>query len=230
MDVVADVGALHPEDDIFGDVGSVVSDALQIAGDEQGVKRLAHDVWALVHRLDQLYKSIIAHAIDDIVHLEDGLCEFNFSLNEGLQGAPNHRTDRSSHACNVNRQIGRRKIDHIHDALGDVDGLIADALQIGIDLGDRQDKAEIDRHWLLHGQEVEGFFVDLAFRGIDLALAFQHHLAPSEIAFDIGLTSAVDGLLRQSSHAKQPLPQIVEPLLKTRTHRYEPFYPNLPVM
>src|SRR5579864_8091228 len=52
--VVADVGALYPEDDIFGDVGGVVCDALQIAGDEQGIERLANDVGTLIHRLDQL--------------------------------------------------------------------------------------------------------------------------------------------------------------------------------
>ena len=35
---------------------------------------------------------------------------------------------------------------------------------------------------------------------------------------DAGLACAVYGLLRQSSHAKQPTPQIVEPLLKARAH------------
>ena len=55
-----------------------------------------------------------------------------------------------------------RQLDHVHDALGDVDCLIAYALEVGIDLGDGQDEAQIDRHGLLHGQQVEGQFVDLA--------------------------------------------------------------------
>jgi len=54
MHVVADVSALHPEDDIFGDVCGVVGDALQIAGDEQRIERLANDVRTLIHCLDQL--------------------------------------------------------------------------------------------------------------------------------------------------------------------------------
>src|SRR5437660_9724618 len=68
MHVVADVSALHPEDDIFGDVCGVVGDALQIAGDEQRIERLANDVRTLIHRLDQLDESIITHAVDDVVH------------------------------------------------------------------------------------------------------------------------------------------------------------------
>jgi hypothetical protein len=34
MDVVAHVGALHPENHVFGDVGGVIGNALEIAGDE----------------------------------------------------------------------------------------------------------------------------------------------------------------------------------------------------
>jgi ATP-dependent helicase/nuclease subunit A len=38
--VVADVGAAHPEDDVLGDVGGVVADALQVAGDDERVEGL----------------------------------------------------------------------------------------------------------------------------------------------------------------------------------------------
>ena len=49
--VVADVGALHPEDYVFGDVGGVVGYALEVAGYEQRVERLAYHFRTLVHRL-----------------------------------------------------------------------------------------------------------------------------------------------------------------------------------
>ena len=61
------------------------------------------------------------------------------------------------------------QIDHVHDALGDVDRLIAYALQVGIDLGDRENEAQIDRHGLLHGEKVERQFVDFALGDVDLA-------------------------------------------------------------
>ena len=115
--------------------------------------------------------------------------------------------------------------DHVHDALGDVDRLVADALQVGIDLGDGENEAQIDRHGLLHGEQVEGQFVDLALGDVDLGFAFEHHVAARQVALDIGLAGAIDGLLGQSAHAQQTCPEFVQSLLKAGAH-----YPNLPVM
>jgi hypothetical protein len=38
LSVVSDVDALHQEDDVLGDVGGVVADALEVAGDEDEVE------------------------------------------------------------------------------------------------------------------------------------------------------------------------------------------------
>src|SRR4029077_10289633 len=138
--IVANVGALHPEDYVFGDVGGVVGDALQVAGDEQGVESLPHDVGTLVHRLHQLNESIVLHAIDDVIHFEDRLGQFGFAFDECFQGSANHGADGSAHARDIDRQMCGGKVDHIHDALGDVYGLIADALEIRINFGDREDE------------------------------------------------------------------------------------------
>ena len=73
VDVVADVGTLHPEDDVFSDIGRVVGDALQIACDKQRIECLTHNIRALIHRLDELDEGIIAHAVDDVVHFKHGL-------------------------------------------------------------------------------------------------------------------------------------------------------------
>ena len=223
--VVADVGALHPEDDVFGNIGGVVGDTLEIARHQQRVERLPHHIRALVHGLHQLDEGIVFHAIDDVIHFEDSLRQFGLAFDEGFESAPHHGAHRRTHARDVHGQIRGGHFDHVHHALGNVHGLIADALQIGVDLGHRQDEAQIHCHGLLHGQQIEGGLVDLALTGIDQALAFENHLATTEVAVDVGLTRAIHRLLRQPTHAKQLLPQIVEPLLKARAH-----YPNLPVM
>src|ERR1035438_9267852 len=62
MHVVPDIGALHPEDYILGDVGGVISNPLQVAGHEQGIQSLPHNLGPLVHRLDQLDEGVVAHA------------------------------------------------------------------------------------------------------------------------------------------------------------------------
>jgi hypothetical protein len=42
LGVVANIHAFHEEDDIFGNIGGVISDALEVAGDEHQVEALAN--------------------------------------------------------------------------------------------------------------------------------------------------------------------------------------------
>ncbi len=87
-------------------------------------------------------------------------------------------------------------------------------------------KRRVDRHGLLHGQKVEGHFVDFALGEVDLSFAFEHHAAARQVALDIRLTGAVHGLLGQSAHTQQTCPELVQSLQKTGARHY----PNLPVM
>ena len=102
-------------------------------------------------------------------------------------------------------KLDLRLADQVEHALRDVDCLIAYALQVGIDLEHRQDEAKVDRHGLLHGEQVERQFVDLALGFVDGGLARQHHLAELAVARAIRFGCAVDGLLRQASHAQELL-------------------------
>jgi len=86
--VVADVSTLNPEDYIFSDVGGVVSNALQIAGDQKGIEGLPHCFRTLIHGLHELDESIILHAVNHVVHFEHGLCQLSFALDEGFERAP----------------------------------------------------------------------------------------------------------------------------------------------
>jgi hypothetical protein len=216
--IVTNVGALHPENNIFCDVGGVVGHALKIAGDEQRIERLTDDLGPLIHNLDQLNEGVVFHAIDNVIHFEDGLCEFGFAFDERFESPANHGADRRAHTGDIDGKFNGGKFDHIHHAFGDVDGLIADALKVGIDFRNSEDETEIDGHRLLHGEKVEGGFVDFAFRRVDLALTFENKMAAIEVAIDVGLAGAIDSLFGESAHAEQPLAKIIEPLLKTRTH------------
>src|SRR5579863_1733879 len=206
MHVVTHIGALHPENHIFGDVGSVIGDPLQIAGDEERVESLADRLWPVVHRLYELDKCIVAHAVDHVIHFEHGLRKLDLAFNERFQGAPNHGAHGASHASDVDWKIDNRKVHHVHHTFGNVHRLIAHALEISIDLGDGKDKAQVNSHRLLHGKQVKRRFIDLALGSVNQALAFQHHLATRQITLYISLARAIHRLLRQSSHTKQSLP------------------------
>ena len=82
----------------------------------------------------------------------------------------------------------------------------ANALEVRIDFRNGEDKAQVDGHGLLHGEQIEGGLVDLALRRINQGLAFENQVTAGEIAIDVGLAGAIHRLLRQSTHAKQLLP------------------------
>ena len=137
-----------------------------------------------------------------------------------------HGGDGGRHARNVHRKIGLGQVHHIHHPLGDVDRLIAHAFEVGIDLGDGEDEAQVHGHGLLHGQKVERHLVDFALGDVDLGFAFEHHAAASQVAVDVGLAGAVHCLLGQSAHAEQTCPEFVHSLHEIGCAHY----PNLPVM
>jgi hypothetical protein len=222
---VAHVGAAYPENDIFSDVGGVIGYALQVAGDEQRIEGLTGDFGPIIHRLNEADEGFVFHAVDHVIHFKDGLGEFSFAFDERFERTPDHGGDGCGHARDIDRKIGFRQLDHIHDTLSDVYGLISDSLEVGVDLGDGEDEAQIDSHGLLHGEKVEGELIDFAFDLIDLGFALEHHLATREIALNVGLAGAVDRLLGEATHAEQAIAKFVETLLETSTH-----YPNLPVM
>jgi hypothetical protein len=242
---VADIGALHPEDHILGDVGGVVGDSFQVARYEERVKSLANHIRALIHRLYQLDEGIVLHAIDHVIHLKYGLRELGFAFDESFERPANHGAHGCAHASNIDWQIGGRKFSHVHNTLSDVYGLVADAFEIGINFGYGKDEAQIDSHGLLHGKEIESRLVDFPLRRVDQALAFKNHLAAGEVTINVRLSRTIHRLLRQSTHAEQLLAQIVEALLKARAHyptflilirtllsrrSDKRFYPNRPVM
>src|SRR3977135_3525471 len=73
---VADVLALDDIDDVFGDVGGVVADALEVFGDEDQFERGKNDAGIAHHVGKQFTENLIAVAIYLIVGGKDTLCEF----------------------------------------------------------------------------------------------------------------------------------------------------------
>src|SRR5260370_9222723 len=133
---MADIGTLYPEDHIFGDVGGVVGNAFQVAGDQQGVQCLPDDLGPLVHGLHQLDEGVVAHAVNDAIHFENCLGKFDLALDKRFQRAPHHGTHRCAHASDVHGKVGGGKPNNIHEGLGNVPCLASATFCVEIDLGD----------------------------------------------------------------------------------------------
>ena len=108
-ELVADVGAADPEDDVFGDVGGVVGGALEVAADDDGVERLAADDRVLLHDFDEFGLDVAVHVVDLVVHGEDGFGELGVGFEQRLDGAADHDADFFAHVGDVDGEgdLGR---------------------------------------------------------------------------------------------------------------------------
>ena len=223
--MVANVCAAHPEDDVFGDVGGVVADALEVAGDDEGVEGLRGELGFLLDERAEGVEGCVVHLIDLVIEQEDRVRELGVGFDEGVEGFANHSGGKRRELGDIDGQVDVGKGPHLADADGDVDGLIANALEVGVDADDGEDEAEVNGHGLLHGEEIEGHLVDLALEAVDGGLGAEDELADGEVAGAIGLDRTLDGLLGHASHDEQFFLEVVEVLVKFDAHQ-----PNLPVM
>jgi hypothetical protein len=161
------IGPANPENHILGDVGGVVRNPFQVSCEGENVQSLNCRVGMRAHGTRKAGESFAVDSVDFVVGLKQMLGQLGVGLNERPQGVPHHSPNPGCHRGDVDGKFGGRQFDHVHDPLYDIDRLVIDALKIGVDLDDRQDKAQIDGHWLLHSEQIDGQFVHFALGAID---------------------------------------------------------------
>ena len=197
----------------------------RLRADDQRVEGLRGELGLLLDQRAERVEGGVVHLVDLVVEQEDGVGELGVGFDEGLQGLAHHGGGERRELGNVDGKIDVGEGAHLADADGDVDGLVAYALEVGVDADDREDEAQVDGHGLLHGEQVERHLVDLALEAVDRGLGAEDELADAEVARAVGLDGALDGLLGHAGHDEQILFQVVEALMKFNAHQ-----PNLPVM
>src|SRR5215472_6669795 len=184
----------HPEDNVFGDIRGVISHALQVSGYDQGIQQVAVVAGRLAHACVHGLEDLPVHVVDQIVALEHGLRHVDIGSEEGVQGISHHADAELGHAryVNVKRRVGTCR--QVHHALRDIHGLIAYALEVGIDLDAGDDETQVHCHGLLHGQEIDGKLIHVSFGGVDLGFVTQNKLAQSQVSVLVGAYSALHRL------------------------------------
>ena len=128
--------------------------------------------------------------------------------------------------------------------LRDIDGLIADALEVVVDARNGQHKAQVGGHELMQREQLHDAIVDFHLQLVDGRLFVEHGFGQSSVAIQHGMDGLMDGALRQAAHPEKPLLQAVQlnlkmsfhlslPPIKTRARpaRRKPFaHPKRPVM
>src|SRR6185312_17310781 len=117
-----------------------------------------------------------------------------------LQAFAYHVRGQRGHARNIHGQIDSPHLLHVAHAVADVLGGVAHALEVGVNLDDAQDEAQIAGHGLFHRQQVQRRLVDLALQTVDGDLAAADQVADGEVAHTVGLDGALNGLLGQPGY------------------------------
>src|SRR5471030_423587 len=124
--VVADVLGQDHEDDVLGDVGRVVADAFEVAGDQDQVERRLDGRGILQHVGQQLPENLRLQRVERIVLVEDVLGELGVAAHEGVQRVAEHALGDGRHARDVDELLDRRVADVLPRRFGDVDREVAD--------------------------------------------------------------------------------------------------------
>src|SRR5436190_22729765 len=107
------------------------------------------------------------HAINLIVGFQHMFGQLRITFDERPQRVAYHRPHSHSHSRDVDWKFGGWQLNRVHDALNNIDRLVANALKVSIDLDYGEDEAQVHCHWLLHSQQVDSELVYFAFGAID---------------------------------------------------------------
>ena len=183
--VVAHVLRLHQEDHVLGDVGGVVGDALQVAADQDQRQRPLDRAGVRHHVGEQHAEDLVL----ELVHLV--VAPQHVARQRGVRLTKASRLSRvifsaisAMRGMSISGLSGGCGSSLTH-VLGDVHGLVADPLQVGVDLHGRRDQAQVRGHGLLQRQQLQAAVVDLDLQVVDLLvgrddlLGLVHVVAPS---------------------------------------------------
>ncbi len=86
--------------------------------------------------------------------------ELDVAADDGVEGVANHLFGEFAHAREIDVRFHTRMAEDTQGTLGDVDGLVADALEIVVDARDRQHEAEVNGHELVQREKLDDAVVD----------------------------------------------------------------------
>ena len=209
---MAHVGSLDDVDHLLGDVLGVVADALDRLGHPDGFQRSRNGARILHHVGDQLAQHRAEFVVDRRVFLQHLGRAAHVQAREGVERLAQHlHRDLGGMADRREALRGMRAL--LVDALGharDLLGLVADALEVGDDLADRHDQAQVARRRLALDHDVVDGAVDRDLVAVDARVVFDHLRDERLVAGGEGLDRGEDLRLDQSAHLQHARARGVE--------------------
>ena len=114
--------------------------------------------------------------VERVVGGQHRLGQRHVAADERVEGVAQHLLRELAHARDVDQRLDRRVLQVALAGLGDVDGQVADPLEVGVDLDGGDDDAQVGGHRLVQRQQLEAAVVDFDVEVVDRLVAGQHRV------------------------------------------------------
>jgi hypothetical protein len=215
---VANVAAGYEVDYVFGYVGGVVADAFEIFGYEDELEG-GEDLRRIFHHVgEQFAEELIAEAIDLVVAAENALGEVLIGAHQSVQTIADHGFGELAHARQINVGLDLRVAKDARGGLRDVDGLVADTLEVAINARNREKEAKIGGDRLLRGEQALDALINFNLHFVDGVFLRENRFGEMLFGIEDGVHGLVDGAFGKASHPEEALFQFFEIMIKMSFH------------
>ena len=195
----------------FGDIGGVVADALDILGAEQIVDA-QRDGAGILHRIgEQLPEQRNIKRVDFLVALPDAQRIARVAVDEAVEHHGQLRDHQRRQVAQAPHQGALRVLAADRDnALADVLGEVADALEVAGNAQHGDQRPQIERHRLAQRNRRHGLFLDLPQHAVDGSIERDNAARQADVVPRQRVDRVGDLLLRQAAHLGDHLRQLAQ--------------------
>src|SRR5215203_7267951 len=166
--------------------------------------------------------------VDLVISAADLAPRLRVAANERLESVREHFTSQSSHFDDLGFRCDRPCLVQPLGRLRDVHRVISNSLEIVRNLQGRWEHAEVARHRLLQGQQIDALLLDLYFHCVDYPVSSYDPLRLLAIALEQGFHCQRQCGLCFTGHREQPHLHVTQLIVKMTMDIDA--HPNLPVM
>ena len=180
---------------MLGDIGGVIADALEIARHEQQLRGAGDGRGVLDHERDEIAEDRVVERIDLGIALDHFLGQRGIARGIGGQHVADHAAGHFGHRRQQGQRLEPGAALDVAGALGDVLGIVADALEDAGDLQPGDHFAQIVGHRRAQRQHPDRQFIDIVLDRVDAAIALDHPGGEALVARDEGIHRLIDSQL-----------------------------------
>ena len=206
----------------------MVGDPFEGLRDEDQVQVAVDGFRVVLGHLDEFPEVGLVEGIDFLVLLQHRVGLFRFLMDEALQGIAQHLPGLFGHFGNIQQFAGEAAFEQqLAGALGDVAGLVADALDIVAGLDGDRDEPQVVCQGRAQGEVARGLTVDFHLKCVDFIIPLDDGNGQVDVLFLQGPGALQDGVVGLFTHQHQVGFQGLEFAVEESLHNLKKWEPWL---